>query len=178
MWQPNSIINTVIIVVIALSLSSCDYYAQVPDCRDFFNNNPVNSFSTDNRGLAQDKKTKLLWYRCAAGQSYKNSECKGEALHLNWEEAMAFAEEFSEKSGKKWRLPSKKELKSIMLDQCINPAVDVRVFKDLEVNNFWTSSDSLNSDLFRCSVYTFKGDLFCRQPKTTRLPFLLVGGAK
>ena len=143
-----------------------------------FNNNPVNSFSTDNRGLAQDKKTKLLWYRCAAGQSYKKFECKGEALHLNWEEAMAFAEEFSEKSGKQWRLPSKKELKSIMLDQCINPAVDVRVFKDLEVNNFWTSSDSLNSDLFRCSVYTFKGDLFCRQPKTTRLPFLLVGGAK
>ena len=75
-----------------------------------------------------------IW--CAAGQSYKNSECKGEALHLNWEEAMAFAEEFSEKSGKQWRLPSKKELKSIMLDQCINPAVDVRVFKDLEVNNF------------------------------------------
>ena len=178
MWQSNSIINAVIIFVVALSLSSCDYYAQVPDCRDFFNNNPVNSFSTDNRGLAQDKKTKLLWYRCAAGQSYKNSECKGEALHLNWDAAMAFAIEFSEKSGKKWRLPSKKELKSIMVNQCINPAVDVRVFKELEVNNFWTSSDSLNSDLFRCSVYNFKGDLFCRQPRAAKLPFLLVGGDK
>ena len=178
MWQSNSIIKTAVICVLALFVSSCDYYAQSPDCGDYFRNNPVNSFSTDNRGLAQDKSTKLLWYRCAAGQSYKNSECKGKALHLNWDEAMAFAKEFSEKSGKKWRLPSKKELKSIMVNQCINPAVDVRVFKGLEVNNFWTSSDSLNSDLFRCSVYNFKGDLFCRQPRAAKLPFLLVGGDK
>ena len=115
----------------------------------FFRNNPVNSFSTDNRGLAQDKRDKILWYRCAAGQSYKNSECKGKHYILIGKKPWLLLKNFSEKSGKKWRLPSKKELKSIMLDQCINPAVDVTVFKDLEVNNFWTSSDSLNSDLFR-----------------------------
>ena len=178
MWRSNSTIKTIAICALALHTSSCDYYAQLANCDDYFKNKPAYSFSTDNRGLAQDKDTGLLWYRCAGGQSYKNSECKGEALHLNWDEAMAFAEEFSEKSGKKWRLPSKKELKSIMVDQCINPAVDVRVFKGLEVNNFWTSSDSLNSDLFRCSVYNFKGDLFCRQPKTTKLPFLLVRKVK
>lgn len=178
MWQSNFIINIAIIFALALSLSSCDYYAQLPNCDEYFKNKPSHSFSTDNRGLAEDKNTGLLWYRCSAGQSYKNSECKGETLHLNWDEAVAFAKEFSEKSGKKWRIPSKKELKSIMVNKCINPAVDVRVFKGLEVNNFWTSSDSLNSDLFRCSVYSFKGDLFCRQPKTTELPFLLVAGDK
>lgn len=167
-----------LVCILFSALAGCDYYAQLPECADYFKTRPDVAFITDNRGLAKDSDTNLVWYRCAAGQRYKNSECKGEALYLNWQEANAFAEEFSEKSGKLWRLPSKKELKSIMVDQCINPAVDVRVFKDLEVNNFWTSSGSLNSDLFRCSVYTYKGDLFCRQPRVVKLPFLLVGGSK
>ena len=178
MYQSCGFINSIFLSALAMSFYGCDYYAQLPDCVEYFKKHTKSEFSTDNRGLARHNNTKLVWYRCAGGQSYKNSECKGAAIHLNWEEAVAFAEEFSEKSGKEWRLPSKHELKSIMLDQCINPAVDTRVFKGLEVNNFWTSSGSLNSDLFRCSVYTYRGDLFCRQPRTVKLPFLLVGGAK
>ena len=159
-------------------LVGCDYYQTKLDCSDYFEGRDKAGFTTDESGLAKFEKNGVIWYRCAAGQRYSNFRCKGEPLRLSWDEANEYATEFSQKSGKAWRLPSKQELKSIMEEKCINPSVNPTVFPGLEVDNFWTSSGSLNSDLFRCSVYTYRGDLFCRQPRVTELPFLLVGGAK
>jgi len=166
------------VALVSIFLSSCDYYQDQPDCDGFFEGRDKGEFVTDETGLAKDSRNGVIWYRCAAGQRYSNFKCKGKSLKLSWDEANEFAEEFSQKSGKSWRLPTKQELKSIMETQCINPSVNPTVFPSLEVDNFWTSSGSLNSDLFRCSVYTYRGDLFCRQPRVTELPFLLVGGVK
>ena len=167
-----------LIPFLPMGLVGCDYYQTKLDCSDHFEGRDKAGFITDESGLAKFEKNEVIWYRCAAGQRYSNFRCKGEALRLSWDEANEYATEFSQKSGKAWRLPTKRELKSIMEEKCINPSVNPTVFPGLEVDNFWTSSGSLNSDLFRCSVYTYRGDLFCRQPRVTELPFLLVGGAK
>ena len=169
---------TILILILLFVLVGCDYYKPKPDCSEHFKGRDKTGFQTDESGLARSEKTGTIWYRCAAGQRYSNFRCKGEPLRLNWDAANEYAEEFSQKSGKAWRIPTKQELKSIMEEKCINPSVNPTVFPGLEVDNFWTSSGSLNSDLFRCSVYTFRGDLFCRQARVTELPFLLVGGSK
>ena len=164
------------VLLLGAFINGCDYYKELPNCRDFFQGRAKGHFLTEENGLAKDQRTNTLWYRCAGGQRYSNFKCKGEPLRLAWDEAMKFSEEFSRKSGKWWKLPTKQEMKSIMESECISPSVNPTVFPGLEVNNFWTASGSLNSDLFRCSVYTYKGDLFCRQARVTELPFLLVEG--
>ena len=165
-----------ILTFVSAITAGCDYYKDLPSCTMLYPKRDKGSFVTDEAGLAKDSNTGLIWYRCAGGQRYSYFKCKGEPLKLSWDDAIKYAEEFSKKSGKSWRLPTKKEMKSIMEEKCINPSLNPTVFPNVIVDNFWTASDSLNSDLFRCSVYTYKGDLFCRQPKATKLPFLLIGG--
>ena len=112
--------------------------------------------------------------QCAVGQRMINFKCRGDALKLNWDEAMSYAEEVRGKTGEPWRLPSKREMPKLLETRCINPAANPFVFPDLEVANFWTASKGLHQDQFRCSVYTYQGRVFCRQARSIEQPFLLV----
>ena len=157
-------------------LSGCDLRAQKPKCNDYFAVNDRTGYSTDERGIAKKTGSDVLWYRCPAGQTFSSRRCRGSILKLNWDDAVAYAEEYAAKSGKKWRLPTNDEMESIQENQCVSPSVNPRVFPDVEVDNYWTSSDSWHHNSLRCSVYLFEGKLFCRQARTVELPFFLVLG--
>jgi hypothetical protein len=155
-------------------LSSCDVYEAETKCADYFEKGDRGQFDTKQAGLARDTETNTVWYRCPAGKTFLHQRCKGETVLATWDEAMAYAEEFSEKAGTTWRLPTKKEMKSIMETSCHGPTINVNVFPATEVANFWTASSGLHQDQFRCSVNTFNGSISCRQIRSLEQPFMLV----
>ena len=166
-----------LIFPLALSacLISCSDQRNVPDCSDVYKTRiDKHSFEVGDNGTALHRPTGLLVTQCAQGQRMVNFKCQGTPLRYTWDEAMAFAAEVREKTGEEWRLPERDEMPKILETKCINPAANPFVFPGLEVANFWTASKGLHQDIFRCSVYTYQGRVFCRQARHIEQPFLLV----
>lgn len=72
-------------------------------------------------GVWRDSSTKLSWMRCSIGQTWTGNSCDGEAIKLNWNDAMEYPSLFNEDgyAGKKdWRLPTISELST--LRRCSN----------------------------------------------------------
>jgi hypothetical protein len=157
-----------------LMLNSCGDYRSVESCADSIARGDKGRFEVNNEGFAKDTENDIIWYRCSAGQRYSNFRCKGEILYLEWDDAMAYAEEFSEKSGITWRVPTDREMQSVTEESCVAPAINHNVFPEIDVANHWTSSKSLHQDVFRCAVNTYSGRLSCRQARKIAQPFMLV----
>jgi hypothetical protein len=167
--------RTAFVGLIALSVIGCADQRNKPECGDVFKSRLDESgFDVLGRGIALHKKSSLTVTQCAVGQKLVNYRCRGEALKLNWDDAMAYAAEVAEKTGESWRLPTKAEMPKLLETKCINPAANPFVFPDLEVANFWTKSKGLHQEIFRCSAYTYQGRVFCRQARDIPQPFLLV----
>ena len=159
----------------ATYLIGCSDQRNVPDCSDVYKTRiDKHNFEVYDNGTALHRPTGLVVTQCAAGQRMVNFKCQGTALRYTWDEAMDFATEVREKTGEAWRLPERDEMPKILETKCINPAVNPFVFPGLEVANFWTASKGLHQDIFRCSVYTYQGRVFCRQARNIAQPFLLV----
>jgi len=179
-WLKNAIlrshnrISALTLCGLCLFIGACDVYDADMKCADVIEAYDKTGFITDEEGLATDIETGTRWFRCPAGKRFVNYRCKGEALYLSWDEATNYAKEFSEKSGMRWRLPTNREMKSIMRADCIAPSLNENVFLDAEVANHWTSSSSLHQDAFRCSTNTYSGRISCRQARIIQQPFLLV----
>lgn len=161
-------------LMLLLTLNSCGDYRSEETCADSISRGDKGRFEVNKDGFAKDIESGVTWYRCSAGQRYSNFRCKGEILFLNWQEAMDYAAEFSEKSGVVWRLPTDNEMQSVTEEACVAPAINHNVFPDIAVENHWTLSQGLHQDIFRCAVNTYSGRLSCRQARAVAQPFMLV----
>ncbi len=86
-----------------------------------------------------DKKTGLIWRRCAEGMTWKGRSCTGEAGYYSQSEAAARAKA----AGSDWRLPDLKELSSIVILRDAEPGkapVDPVAFPATPLARFWTSA--------------------------------------
>jgi hypothetical protein len=158
----------------ALSLAGCERYFEQPSCHDHFQAGEIQHYVIDDRGVVLDQSTGTRWFQCQAGEQSVAGQCVGRALELSQADAQQYAKEFSEASGRTWRLPTVREMASLKQDQCHKPAINTRVFPSIQVNNYWTSSTSPNGRVFGCTSYTFNGHDFCREPVGNARPFLLV----
>ena len=164
----------VLITCLTLVLfTGCDRNIDQPDCGSTIQPQDYGRFIVDGSdGLARHI-SGTVWYRCAAGQSFRGKKCLGESLALTRSEADAYVGEFSEKSGEAWRLPPQTSL---------NKSPKVRVttgrksqrLPGLAVVNYWTADSSWHGDRFGCSIYMYKGSTYCRQASQIEQPILLV----
>ena len=162
------------LLVIALTLVGCDRKIGQPYCGDVTSPQDYGKFVVDaEKGLAQHI-SGTVWYRCAAGQSFRGKKCIGDSVRVTRAAADDYIREFSEKSGEQWRLPTKEEFESIVEEHCDNPALNPNVFPNIEVNNYWLQEDSWHGSRFACSIYILQGSSFCRQPSDINLPILLI----
>ena len=89
---------------------------------DYPQSTPSSQFEVHGDGTVTDKKTNLIWKRCVQGVSGANCDV-GSAKRMTWEKALQEAENTSG-----WRLPNLKELRSIVEEQCVRPALNTHIF--------------------------------------------------
>lgn len=92
-------------------------------------------------GEVIDTKTNLVWQRCSIGQRWvSTSGCVGVVQQMRWDEARKHI-------AGEWRLPSRKELASLVEHSCGSPAIDERAFPDLELTKLWYWTDTSDGAL-------------------------------
>ena len=163
------------LIAISILLSACEFRKKLPSCTEFLTSKPQKRFQiSDESPVAYDTTTKIKWYRCNGGQTFVDGNCVGEPLELNWLEAQSFAREFSQSSGETWKVARYWQLRELQRNDCINPALDTRVFPGLKIGHYWSRDGHIFGDSIACSLYTYKGQGYCWQRKKIELPFLLV----
>jgi Protein of unknown function (DUF1566) len=114
----------------------CDTAAYPPSA-------PTERFQDHADGTVTDKRSQLMWLRCAAGQRWSAGRCSGTAKAMNWPDAQAIAAETNKQGSffyADWRLPKVHELAMIAERQCSNPRINLVVFPDTPAASFWSAS--------------------------------------
>ena len=104
---------------------------------------PPTRFQDNADGTVTDKDSTLMWMRCSAGQTWSSETCVGEPLLLNWAAAQAAAAS-ENRSGRMffndWRVPTLRELATIIERRCSNPRLDLSTFPGTPARSYWTAS--------------------------------------
>ncbi|QQS55816.1 MAG: DUF1566 domain-containing protein [Candidatus Competibacteraceae bacterium] len=94
-------------------------------------------------GTVTDVKTGLQWMRFSLGQKWKDGTCMGEAKQYPWREALDAAEALNCQGGYAgcldWRLPTKKELQTLVAGKS-SPTIDRAAFPNTLGWWYWSSS--------------------------------------
>jgi hypothetical protein len=96
-----------------------------------------------------DTKTKLVWQRTVPLATYSWQEAKGYCAALG-----------GSLGGTGWRVPTVKELQTIVDDSRADPAIDVAAFPDTPSIAFWSSSPLLGSPSYAWNVYFYTGGTY------------------
>ena len=86
-----------------------------------------------------DKKTGLIWRRCAEGMRWSGKTCVGQASTYTHAAALQLAKNQTTNTGVAWRLPNKDELVSIV-DYDRRPAINSKVFPATPAQPFWVDA--------------------------------------
>jgi len=104
---------------------------------------PLTRFQDNGDGTVTDVDSKLMWMRCASGQSWVDNQCTGQVLAYNWSDAVREANKVS-RSGdaffNDWRLPALRDLATITDRGCDNPRTNLLLFPGTPSSAFWTST--------------------------------------
>ncbi len=93
------------------------------------------------KGVVYDKKTQLLWQDNEDAKKVKKS----------WNDAKSYCHSLSLAGFDDWRLPSQKELRSIVDFSRYNPAIK-RAFENVNSDNYWSSITDASDVSYAWSV--------------------------
>lgn len=97
--------------------------------------------SDNNDGTVSDPNTELMWQKCNYGQEWNGSECEGEPVILNWEQALSYAEGLNWAGYSDWRLPNINELQTLVNNSTFGPAVHPPFnSENTESDRYWSST--------------------------------------
>lgn len=106
-----------------------------------------------------DSATGLIWRRCAEGMTWNGSTCTGSTSIFTHELALAHALSEASASGVGWRLPSVRELSSIVDGSLSNPAIDGAAFPATPASWFWSASPFVGNSANAWLVYFSNGSV-------------------
>ena len=106
-------------------------------------NAPAGRYTTSS-GTVYDTKTKLTWQQAVAPGTYAWAGAKAYCAGLNL-------------GGTGWRLPTIKELQTIVDDSQTNPSIDTTAFPSTPADVFWSSSPLAGSSSYAWYVYFYLG---------------------
>ena len=131
--------------------------------------------------IARDYINKLEWMRCSVGQHWEKDTCVGEVLMLSVAEAEEIIERVAKLEGGGWRLPTVKELQTIVSKvenrpDDIEPNIDQKTFPNTFAGPYWAVDQSFYSKRFQWSVNFFTGQRYNRFFPTQKIAVRLVRG--
>ena len=133
--------------------------------------------------VARDYINKLEWMRCSVGQHWEKDTCVGEVLMLSVPEAEEIIERVAKLEGGGWRLPTVKELQTIVSKvenrpDDIEPNIDQKTFPNTFAGPYWAVDQSFYSKRFQWSVNFFTGQRYNRFFPTQKIAVRLVRSYK
>ena len=130
------------------------------DCVPGTQTTPNAAFSLhEEQGYVIDTRTNLMWKLCAEGQTFNARlfRCEGQAqLYFYPGDRRRF---FEFAGFNNWRVPTSKELRTIVEKTCTDPAVNVRVFPDTPAYYFWSKTTWMKPSSSRGWAMDFKQGL-------------------
>lgn len=127
-------------------------------------------------GSVTDMRYGLQWQICSYGQTYDAADgnCKGEQKQYpTWSEALLSQDAINSaklNGHSDWRLPSIKELQSIVERSCRQPAINNEIFKGTANGAYWshTPDGTVNPELKGRIVDMSDGSEFYRPTEPTK----------
>jgi hypothetical protein len=115
--------------------------------------NPDSIYTVNSDGTASDTRSDLMWKRCAEGQTWIAGMCTGSATSYSWESALtqAVSSKFADYSD--WRLPSVKELSTLVEPCRYSPAINDSVFPATPSSGFLSGSPVASRSSSAWGVY-------------------------
>ena len=131
-----------------------------------YSNNKVlsNNYLMEKDHLILDLKNNIFWIRCSVGQVWKNNTCEGKAIKLTMDQVEQATTKANEQLGGDWRLPTRKELESIVCFECGKVKINSKFFPYTPYEPFWTGEKNSWYKNFFWSVNFFTGHTFGRFP--------------
>ena len=104
---------------------------------------PDSQLQDNGNGTITDRKTGLIWKQCVEGLS-GNTCASGSAEIFSWQQALQRAQTVNSGGGfagaSDWRVPTIKELSSLVEQQCAGPAINLTRFPNTGSDIVWSSS--------------------------------------
>ena len=112
--------------------------------------------------LVIDLLTSTEWMRCSVGQRWNGETCIGKIISLNHEQMDEVLSIASEQLGSGWRLPTRKELESLVCRDCKIPKIDSRIFPNTDPVPYWTGERNKFAKKHFWSVNFYTGNTYGR----------------
>ncbi len=119
----------------------------------------VNDF-TEGNGTVMDHSTKLMWQKDTARDDI------GDYEPMTWIEALEYCENLSLGGYEDWRLPTVKELRSLVDYEKYNPAVNTAFFPNTPLGKYWSATTNVNDPITAWGISFTSGDVV-RSDKST-----------
>ncbi len=104
-----------------------------------------NNFVVNGDGTITDPTTGLMWQQASASGTY------------TWAQGLSYCENLSLGGYSDWRMPTIKELASIVDLSKSSPAVNPEFFPDTQPSNYWSSTTSIDDPYRACYLYFKNG---------------------
>ena len=101
-------------------------------------------FETSESHTLADKRTNIVWSRCAVGQHWQSGQCAGIPSLLSFSAAKMAVDKSAAAENLRWRMPTMSELSLLVELRCYNPAIDLDLFPNTPSGSFWTRTRFVN----------------------------------
>jgi hypothetical protein len=131
--------------LVAAMLLACVHTAaqQHCDADASLQSTPAERFEDHGDGTVTDRRLKLMWTRCSAGQAWTAGDCAGQAASYSLDSARMLVTDVNQRGTffyDDWRLPQLREIATLIERQCSNPRVNLSVFPNTPAGTYWSAT--------------------------------------
>jgi len=118
------------------------------------------TYSDNGDGTVTDPTTGLTWMRCAIGQTWDGAAetCTGTASTHTWNQANALTGTVNFAGQSDWRLPTIRELTTIVDVSIYLPTIDRKAFPNTPASGFWSASALASDSSYAWNVNFYFGN--------------------